>query len=269
VTPSKLSFLATQGGSNPGTQTLTAPATAWTATASANWVSLNPNSGTGNETITVTVAYQTLMPGTLYGDILFNSSGQSVKVPVTFSIIAPQPLIPSSANEEWAKACVDKSLNLNGDFQKGDPMFKKGAGNWSVGPSISTQLLKYDLAKKQAGFNTSVGAGASFRYYKDIEIKNEKGTTVDTVTVSKVRSECRQTSFDSRKAYLAAPFISITPTLYVTKPTNEGELSVQPAILLGFLEDIINVGVGWNLTGAPGEKGNVFLLMSIGYGFAF
>lgn len=178
--------------------------------------------------------------------------------------------LPQSANLEWKKACVDKSLNLNGDFQKSESFLWLSEGQWSVGPSVSTQLVKYDMAKKQAGFNTSVGAGASFRFYRNIAIRDEEGAEKDKVTISQVKQECRQTSFsNAKKSYLAAPMFSITPTLYATKPTNSGELSVQPALLLGFFEDIVNFGVGFNLTGPAGEKGNMFLLMSIGTGFSF
>ena len=178
--------------------------------------------------------------------------------------------IPSSANSEWHKHCVNKSLNLNGDFQSIHSFFGL-SGQWSVGPAVSTQLVKYDLAKKQAGFNTSVGAGASFRFYRPIELKDETtGQVKDTVYIGAVRPECRQTSFGTdRKSYRAAPLFSITPTLYATKPTSEGDLAVQPALLLGFFEDILNFGVGFNMTGPAAEKGNVFLLMSIGTGFSF
>jgi len=205
---------------------------------------------------------------------LTNGNGQAQgPVPVT----AAEPVkqddkfsIPSSANLEWKKACIDKSLNLNGDFQTSESFLWMSEGQWSVGPAVSTQLVKYDMSKKQAGFNTSVGAGASFRFYRNIAIKDEEGTTKDTVGISQIRRECRQSSFGGdRKSYLAAPMFSITPTLYATKPTTAGDLSVQPALLLGFFEDILNVGVGFNLTGPTGEKGNMFLLMSIGTGFSF
>lgn len=178
--------------------------------------------------------------------------------------------VPSSANLEWKGICVDKSQNLNGDIQESRSFLWVSDGQWSVGPAVSTQLVKYDMAKKQAGFNTSVGAGASFRFYRNIKLKDETGATIETVRISQIRRECRQSSFGGdRKSYLAAPMFSITPTLYATKPTTAGDLSVQPALLLGFFEDILNVGVGFNLTGPPGEKGSVFLLMSIGTGFSF
>jgi hypothetical protein len=164
---------------------------------------------------------------------------------------------------------VDKSLNITGDLQTG--LLGMMPGKWSVGPAVSTQLIKYDLAKKQAGFNTSVGAGASFRYYSEIDIKDKNGTATDKVKISEVKRECRETSFSSLtdKSYLAGPAFSITPTLYATKPTDQGDLAVQPALLIGAWNDILNVGVGWNLTGPAGEKGHVFLLFSVGTGFKF
>lgn len=185
--------------------------------------------------------------------------------------------VPPSANDNWKNVCVDKTQNLNGDFQESKSFLWLAEGQWSVGPSVSTQLVKYDMAKKQAGFNTSVGAGASFRFYRNITIKNKEGKpekdaegNSEVVTISQIRRECRQSSFvSSRGSYLAAPMFSITPTLYATKPTTAGDLSIEPALLLGFFEDILNVGVGFTLTGPPGEKGNVFLLMSIGTGFSF
>ncbi len=173
--------------------------------------------------------------------------------------------IPSSANSEWQKFCVDDSLNLNGDFQSAKSIFGLVDGQWSVGPTVSTQLIKYDMAKKQAGFNASVGAGASFRFYRPIRIKDGP-----KVFIGQVRTECRQTSFGwDRNSYRASPLFSITPTLYATKPTSAGDLAIQPAIVLGFFEDVLNFGVGFNLTGPPEEKGHVFLLMSIGTGFSF
>lgn len=178
--------------------------------------------------------------------------------------------IPSSANSEWQKYCVDNSLNLNGDFQSYKTIFGQIDGQWSVGPTVSTQLIKFDMAKKQAGFNASVGAGASFRFYRPIRIKNGDGSLLQKVYIGQVRTECRQTSFGwDRKSYRASPLFSITPTLYATKPTSAGDLAIQPAIVLGFFEDVLNFGVGFNLTGPPEEKGHVFLLMSIGTGFNF
>ena len=39
--------------------------------------------------------------------------------------------------------------------------------------------------------------------------------------------------------------------------------------MLGFFQDLINVGVGFNLSGQDGDVGDVFLLFSLGAGFNF
>lgn len=272
VNPKSLVFAAVQGGANPGNQTLDIGGANlnWTASGTTSWLTLSPPSGTNSGQVTITVTTQSLTTGT-YSDVITitttSTDTQLAKIPVTVYVTPPEgvgppvpPSIPHSADSTWKEVCVDKSLNLLGDL-----------GQWSVGPSVSTQLIKFDLAKERAGVNTSVGVGASFRFYRDIEIRDSNANTKDTISISQVKQECRQTTFKARsgKSYLAAPLFSITPTLYATKPTNQGDLEVQPAILLGFFEDILNFGVGWNLTGPPGEKGNVFLLMSIGAGFNF
>lgn len=290
VSPKELAFAAVQGGANPEKKTLDIAGANlnWTASGTASWLALSPLTGTASGQVTITATTGSLKTGT-YTDVITVSDGgsQEVTVPVTF-IVTPKggvgppapPSIPQSANSTWEAVCVDRSLNLLGDFQ--GSIFGYGEGSWSVGPSVSTQLIKFDLAKERAGFNTSVGVGASFRYYNKIKIKDPNGNTRqikdsqgnsrdNEVTISQVKQECRQTTFKARseKSYFAAPMFSITPTLYVTKPTSQGDLEVQPAVVVGFFEDILNFGVGWNLTGPPGEKGNVFLLMSIGAGFNF
>ena len=187
-----------------------------------------------------------------------------------------QGTIPSSAGEEWLVECVDRSLNLNGDIQSSNTFLFWLDGQWSVGPAVSTQLVKYDLGEGEAGLNLGIGAGAAFRFYPDIKIKDENGDEIEKIKISQVKQKCRQTSFardvagtNGETPYLAAPLFSITPTLYTTQEVNEDEFSVQPAIVFGFFEDIINFGVGYNLTGPDEEEGNVFLLFGIGLGFRF
>lgn len=291
VNPASLVFAAEQGGAKPAEQVLTISTSGeqditWTATKSAPWLTIDHSTGNQAVPIRATAITGFLAPGTFKDEITVAVKGEQVaKIPVTFVVTSKQvgPLlpsstreqdekfsIPSSANSEWHKYCVDNSLNLNGDFQSAKSIFGLIDGQWSVGPTVSTQLIKYDMAKKQAGFNASVGAGASFRFYRPIRIKDRDGSLLQKVNIGQVRTECRQTSFGwDRNSYRASPLFSITPTLYATKPTSAGDLAIQPAIVLGFFEDVLNFGVGFNLTGPPEEKGHVFLLMSIGTGFSF
>lgn len=176
------------------------------------------------------------------------------------------------------------------------PAFGDLGNYWSVGLTASTQAVKYTFGTKQASSAASAGVGVAFRYYgkstlgtedaakaigfetKDLEAikKLEDGRFYDKTTdtyslpISKISTACRATTTDigkDRTEKLASSIFSIIPTVYYAKQANEGDLSLQPALLLGFLDDIISVGPGFNLTGP--EKGKVFLVLSLGYGFKF
>lgn len=188
---------------------------------------------------------------------------------------APAPLGPAPTPPAM-KAQLDRSEQLarieycTSHITK--PLGDLGT-NWSVGPAVSTQLLKYDLASKQASFNTSVGVGASFRYYPQTTYRGANNQTY-TVPISGIRPACRATTTDAvsidddpKNGKIGEPLFSITPTVYASKFENSGDFAVQPAILLGAFRDLINVGAGFNLTGP--DKGHVFLLFSLGYGFKF
>jgi hypothetical protein len=154
----------------------------------------------------------------------------------------------------------EESAALTGDL----PSSHFWGGEWSVGTAVQAQTIRYDLARNQAGFNTGLGAGVSFRYYRDVKIGGK------TVSVSQIKQDCRASTFRLKnESTVAAPLFSLTPTLFVSKLDDTSNLSVQPAIMLGFIEDIVNIGIGFNLTGKPGDVGHVFLLASIGMGFQF
>jgi hypothetical protein len=98
VSPTSLSFTATQGGANPATQTLSISNTGtgtltWTASDNAAWLTLSPTSGTGNGAVTLSVTTGTLTPGSYNGSVIMNATGaSSVTVPVTFTVAtAPVP----------------------------------------------------------------------------------------------------------------------------------------------------------------------------------
>lgn len=189
---------------------------------------------------------------------------------VTFAQVAPAATIGPPANQIVRPKVSDAVVTrINSCLRpKEAPKYLGDLGDsWSVGPGVSAQLLKYDLASKQVSFNRSIGVGASFRYFSAIRIDGEK------LKVSDIKPECRATSFsasdvfdDATNGKLIANLFSITPTLYATQSENS-DLSVQPAILLGVFRDILNFGTGFNLTGP--DKGHAFLLFSIGSGFNF
>ena len=98
VSPTSLSFTATQGGANPATQTVNISNTgdgtlSWTANDNAPWLTLSPALGTGNGAVTLTVTTGTLIAGSYSTTVTLNATGAaSVTVPVTFTVAtAPVP----------------------------------------------------------------------------------------------------------------------------------------------------------------------------------
>ena len=92
VSPTDLSFTATQGGANPATQTLSISNTgdgtlSWTAVDNASWLTLSPASGTGNGAVTLMVTTGTLTAGKYIAAVTLNATGADpVTVLVTFTV---------------------------------------------------------------------------------------------------------------------------------------------------------------------------------------
>lgn len=97
--PRTLSFAAVQGAVDPPSQQLTISTggdgtLTWTATENTGWLSLDPESGSGNGTVTVRALAGTQAVGTYRGVITIRASGASdVVVPVTLTITIA-PIIP-------------------------------------------------------------------------------------------------------------------------------------------------------------------------------
>ena len=98
TSPTSISFVATQGGTNPASQTLTISNTgggtlSWTASDDASWLTLSPASGTGNTAVTLTVTTGSLTAGNYSATVAMNAVGaSSVTVPVTVTVAtAPVP----------------------------------------------------------------------------------------------------------------------------------------------------------------------------------
>lgn len=99
VSPTSLSFTATQGGANPATQTLIISNTgsgtlSWTTTDNVPWMTLSRASGTNNGVVIVSVITGARGPGAYNGIITLSASGASlVSVPVTFTVLT-SPVSP-------------------------------------------------------------------------------------------------------------------------------------------------------------------------------
>lgn len=173
-------------------------------------------------------------------------------------------------DKDWEKGGCIKDLSKEpvaaGDF--GDHI--------SFGPTVAAKAFNYDLASKQITFNAGLGAGLSMRYYNTVQFRrgqNETGETVppESFGISQIRKRCRAETFDAawlkQDNQMVVPLFSITPMVFASKTERTDEIQVQPAITVGFLGELVNVGAGFNLSGP--DKGHVFLLLSIGYGFKF
>ena len=103
ASPTYLSFVATQGGASPSTQTLNISNTgggtlSWAARENAPWLRLSQASGTDNGVVTVRVVTGTTAVGTYNDSITLTAIGaSSITVPVTLTVTAvppPQPTPP-------------------------------------------------------------------------------------------------------------------------------------------------------------------------------
>ena len=103
VSPTSLSFTASQGGANPATQTVSISnqgggAFSWSANDNATWMTRSPASGTGNGAVTLSVTTGTLTAGSYSATVTITATGaSSVTVPVTFTVgtaTVPPPVTP-------------------------------------------------------------------------------------------------------------------------------------------------------------------------------
>jgi hypothetical protein len=99
VSPSSLNFTATQGAANPTNQTLAvASNTTWNVSANANWLTINPTSGSNNSSLTVSVNTATATVGTNSATITITGGGLTRTVGVTLTL---NPVSTSSATLTW------------------------------------------------------------------------------------------------------------------------------------------------------------------------
>ena len=104
LSPTSLTYTATQGGTNPANQTVALTSAGgvvnWTVSDSASWLSVSPASGSSSSTLTAAVNTTGLVAGTYNGTITVSATGSSSKtVAVTLTVSASTT---SSATLTWA-----------------------------------------------------------------------------------------------------------------------------------------------------------------------
>jgi Viral BACON domain len=94
LSPSSLSYAATQGAANPANQTISLTNTGgilnWTVSDNASWLTVGPTSGSGNSTLTTSVNTAGLSAGTYTGTLTVNATDITPKtVAITLTVNAP------------------------------------------------------------------------------------------------------------------------------------------------------------------------------------
>jgi hypothetical protein len=106
LSPSSLSYAATQGAANPANQNIALTNSGgtlnWTVSDDAAWLAVSPASGSGSSTLTTSVNTAGLTAGTYTGNLTVSAAGTSSKtVAVTLTVSAPST---SSATLTWNPA---------------------------------------------------------------------------------------------------------------------------------------------------------------------
>lgn len=174
-------------------------------------------------------------------------------------------LFSSNAWSAEGHPCVAESEDERSGLAGGDI-----SPNISVGSYVTTQLIRYNLSTKKAALNApGLGTGIAFRYYPDSELAKVPDARGD---IRRIKQECRAKTLstdgkptDGKPKPMVSPLFSIAPTMFIAKSEDSPDLILQPAIVAGFLRDLVSVGVGYNLTG-PGRH-QMFILFGLGVGF--
>ena len=111
LSPSSLSYAATQGAANPTNQNISLTNSGgtfnWTVSDDASWLAVSPASGSGSSTLTTSVNTAGLIAGTYNGTLTVSAAGTSSKtVAVTLTVSAPAT---SSTTLTWT-ANTDSDL---------------------------------------------------------------------------------------------------------------------------------------------------------------
>jgi hypothetical protein len=111
LSPSSLSYAATQGAANPANQNISLTNSGgtlnWTVRDDASWLAVSPASGSGSSTLSTSVNTAGLTAGTYSGTLTVSAAGISSKtVAVTLTVNAPAT---SSATLTW-NANTDSDL---------------------------------------------------------------------------------------------------------------------------------------------------------------
>jgi hypothetical protein len=168
--------------------------------------------------------------------------------------------------------------------------------NWTVEPIVTVQMARYTFRTHKTAINAQgAGIGITFKYYPDqmiiaagdreevyIEtgekdkegnlVKGKDGKPVKEMyekfaghkDIRRIKSACRASSFDQTNK-LAASLISIGPVVFVTKSDTGSDTNAQLGVILGFFENLFQIGIGSNVS--PNKHMDPFLMIGFAKGF--
>ena len=182
-----------------------------------------------------------------------------------------EKLSPLMAKQEEELICTSYQKDSPREGENIGDGFLFGQGNHSVGGIASYSLFRYNIADKDASFNEkAAGLGLAFRIYTDNQLRQ-----AGAIHISQVPEACRAKPSDGLTYHIAkkgrfakiAPIISISPTIFVSQDKDDNEVTMQPSLTFGFLNDFFSIGIGYNLSGP--DSGEWFLIAGPSVGFSF
>jgi hypothetical protein len=187
VSPTSLSFAATQGGANPATQTVTISNTgggtlSWNAIPNTTWLAVSPASGTGNGTATVSVTTGILTAGSYNGNITLSATGASnMTIPVTFTVAAVATISLSPTNLTYTAT----QGGTNPVSQTVALTKAGGVVNWTVSDSASWLSVSPASGSSSSTLTSAVDTtGLSTGTYNGTITASATGSLSKTVAVT-------------------------------------------------------------------------------------
>lgn len=220
LSPIKLAFSSTQGGSNPSGQAIAISNSgtgklSWNVSTNAAWLSLSPNSGTGPGSFTVTAIVPGLAAGTYSADITVAATGatntpQTIPVSLTVSNAAPTSTIsPSSISLSPVSLALSSTQGGN-DPSGAVAISNAGSGilSWSVSTDASWLSLFPTSGTAPSSFTATanIAGMAAGTYSATISLTATGATnTPQTIPVSVTVSASQPTTTSALLSWSPSP----------------------------------------------------------------
>lgn len=146
-----------------------------------------------------------------------------------------------------------------------DESLKFFGGNGFIGKPSAT---KSDITTVRAKRISPLAIQGAWENLAGPIVSDLPADTADNTSIQEIPAGCRAdtTDFLENGEKIAHKY-SISPTFYVFQDKNDNDLGTQLALNFGFFNDILTIGVGWNLSGP--DAGEWFVLAGPSFGLNF